>query len=185
MWSVFDLVDGYHQMPLKPEHRYITCMSTPIGTMQSTVQVMGLKNGNTQFQRMIEWTVKDLRDYVDPFVDDLAAGTRASSEDELIHKHYEDVRRLLHVLAQARLVCNPHKSRFFMREVEYCGHVLSEGRRRPAPGKLAAVQLWELPRVVTELRGFLGVTNMYSEYIPHFAQVAAPMQELLKLDRHE
>ena len=29
MWSTLDLVDGFHQMPMKKEHRYITCMSTP------------------------------------------------------------------------------------------------------------------------------------------------------------
>jgi hypothetical protein len=39
MWSVLDLVNGYHQMLLKMEHRHITCMSTPWGTKQSTVQV--------------------------------------------------------------------------------------------------------------------------------------------------
>ena len=43
VWTVLDLVDGFHQMPMKPEHRHITCMSTPKGTMQWTVQVMGLK----------------------------------------------------------------------------------------------------------------------------------------------
>ncbi len=28
IWSVLDLKDGYHQMPLKEEHRHNTCMST-------------------------------------------------------------------------------------------------------------------------------------------------------------
>ena len=31
MWSVLDLVDGYHQMPMKKEHLHITCKSTPEG----------------------------------------------------------------------------------------------------------------------------------------------------------
>ena len=34
MWSVMDLKSGYHQMPLKREHRPLTCMSTPRGTKQ-------------------------------------------------------------------------------------------------------------------------------------------------------
>ena len=49
MWSVLDLTDGYHQMPMRKEHRQITCMSTPRGTMQSEVQVMGLKNTDAKF----------------------------------------------------------------------------------------------------------------------------------------
>jgi hypothetical protein len=34
IWSSLDCKDGYHQMPLKKEHRYITCMTTPRGTYQ-------------------------------------------------------------------------------------------------------------------------------------------------------
>ena len=59
VWSTLDLVDGFHQMPLKKEHRYTTCMSTPQGTMQWTVLVMGLKNAAAQFQRMMEWVLAD------------------------------------------------------------------------------------------------------------------------------
>ena len=29
IWSVLDMKDGYHQIPLKPEHRQYTCMGTP------------------------------------------------------------------------------------------------------------------------------------------------------------
>ena len=43
IWSVLDLKDGYHQMPLKKEHRYLTCMSTPKGTYKWKVLMMGLK----------------------------------------------------------------------------------------------------------------------------------------------
>jgi hypothetical protein len=43
IWSMLDLKDGYHQMPLKPEHRHITCMLTPKGSFQWKVLVMGLK----------------------------------------------------------------------------------------------------------------------------------------------
>jgi hypothetical protein len=59
LWSSLDCKDGYHQMPLKEEHRHITCMSTPRGTYQWTVQVMGLKNAGAQFQRMMEWILRN------------------------------------------------------------------------------------------------------------------------------
>ena len=53
IWSVLDMKEGYHQVPLKKEHRPLTCMTTPQGTMQWTVLFMGLKNGGAIFQRMI------------------------------------------------------------------------------------------------------------------------------------
>ena len=30
IWSKLDLVDGYHQMPLKKEHQLYTCSATPL-----------------------------------------------------------------------------------------------------------------------------------------------------------
>ena len=83
MWTVLDLKDGYHQMPLKKEHRHITCMSTPRGTMQWKVLVMGLKNGNAQFQRMMEWVLRD-EEYADPYVDDIIIGSTGPTRDALI-----------------------------------------------------------------------------------------------------
>ena len=72
-----------------------------------------------------------------------------------------------------------------MAEVEFCGHVLSAGRRKPAPGKLLALQKWELPQTVTELRGFLGLANYYSGYVDHYATYAGPLMSKLQLNRED
>ena len=69
--------------------------------------------------------------------------------------------------------------------MEFCGHVLREGRRSPAPGKLLPIQQWELPRTVTELRGFLGLTNYFAEYVEHYAATAAPLMGKLQLNRRD
>ena len=34
MWSVLDMRDGYHQVPLRHSDRHLTCMSTRRGTKQ-------------------------------------------------------------------------------------------------------------------------------------------------------
>ena len=73
MWSVLDMKDGYHQVPLRREDRHLTCMSTPHGTKQWTVLVMGLKNGGAIFQRMMEWVLKGLEG-VNVYVDDVIVG---------------------------------------------------------------------------------------------------------------
>jgi hypothetical protein len=148
MWSCLDLKDGYHQMPLKKEHRYITCMTTPIGTMQWKVLVMGLKNGNAMFQRMMEWVLKD-HENADPYVDDIIIGSTGSTEEEVMENHQKDLRSVLRTLKLHQLVVDPKKANLFMKEVEFCGHVLREGRRSPAPGKLNASQQWEQPRTIT------------------------------------
>jgi hypothetical protein len=69
----------------------------------------------------------------------------------------------------------------FMKEVEFCGHILREGRITPATGKLLSIQKWELPATITELRGFLGMTNYYSCYVPNYSTYAAPLMSKLQV----
>ena len=69
--------------------------------------------------------------------------------------------------------------------MEFCGHILSGGVRRPAPGKLRAIEKWELPQNITEMRAFLGFTKYYSSYVEGYAKMVAPLQEKLKVPRAE
>jgi hypothetical protein len=69
--------------------------------------------------------------------------------------------------------------------VEFCGHVLREGRRSPAPRKLLSIQKWELPRTITQLRCFLGLTNYYSGYVKNFSTLASPLMSHLQVGRME
>ncbi len=74
IWSVLDMKDGNHQVPLKREDRHITCLSTPRGTKQWTMLAMGLKNAGTIFQRMMEWVMRDLPG-VNVYIDDVIVGS--------------------------------------------------------------------------------------------------------------
>ena len=184
VWTVLDMKDGYHQIPLKKEHRHLTCMSTPKGTYQWTVLVMGLKNGGAIFQCTMEWVLKGLTG-VDVYIDDVIVGSTGRTPEEVLSNHEKDVRALLERLAEHQLIVEPKKAHMFVTEVEFCGHVLREGKRQPAPGKLLSIQKWELPRTVTQLRGFLGLTNYYSSYVPNYAEYAGPLMAKLQLNRQD
>ena len=62
---------------------------------------------------------------------------------------------------------------------------MRNGSRRPAPGKLSAIENWEIPRSITELRAFLGFTNYYSSYIEGYSDLAAGLQDKLKVSKEE
>ena len=184
MWSVLDMKDGYHQVPLRKEDRHLTCMSTPHGTKQWTVLVMGLKNGGAIFQRMMEWVLKGLEG-VNVYVDDVIVGSTGDTLEEMLENHERVLRATLERLAESELRVDPNKVKLFMEEIEFCGHVLRDGRRRPSPGKLLSIQKWTCPETVTQLRGFLGLTNYYSSYVPGYAELAAPLTAKLRLNREE
>ena len=73
MWTVLDCTDGFHQIPIHPDSRPITCMSTPGGTWQWKVLPMGLKNAPAIFQRVMDWAFEGMYN-VDPYIDDIIIG---------------------------------------------------------------------------------------------------------------
>ena len=160
---VLDLKHGYHQMPLHEESRACTAMSTPLGHMQWKVVPMKAKNGNTVFQHMMEDLLGTVQDWPDSFVDDIIIrlDMEDMSEDELIKAHEKDLRRVLDVLDRHQMVCKPTKASLFVKEVEFAGHVVGHEQRRPIPGKLAALNHWERPTTISELRSFMEFCNYY------------------------
>jgi len=164
LWSKLELVDGFHQMSMKPEHLPITCgMSTPRGTMQWNVLVLGMNKGSAQFQRMMEWVLRDIPN-AHPYIDYIIVESDGETVEEPIENHTKDIRRVMKTLQDNQLVASPAKSAFFQSEVEFLGQVVREGVRKPSLGKLLPLQKWEIPCTITELRGFLGLTNYFSEY---------------------
>ena len=105
--------------------------------------------------------------------------------ENMVANHYKDVTQVMERLKEQNLVCSPEKSKFFQLEVEFCGHILRDGQRFPGPGKLIPLQKWEIPTTITALRSFLGLTNYFSEYVEHYAEMAAPLMAKLKVSRED
>ena len=176
IFTVLDLKHGYHQMALHPDSRPCTAISTPLGPMQWKVVPMGAKNGNAVFQRMMEDLLGPVRDGADPFVDDIIIGSEA---------HEKDLRRVLSELDKQNMVCKPTKASLFMKEVEFAGHVVGHGQRRPMPGKLASLHHCEKPQTISELRSFMGFCNYYSGYVRMYAELSGPLHKMLQVGKFD
>ncbi len=89
-----------------------------------------------------------------PFIDEILVGTRAEEGEDLYEKHYLQVYKVMEILEKDQFVGDVRKAHFFIPEVKFCGHILEGGTRRPEPGKLMAIEKWELPHTISELRAF-------------------------------
>ena len=187
IFTVLDLKHRFHQMPLHPDSRPCTAMSTPLGPMQWRVVPMGAKNDNAAFQRMMEDLLGPVQDCADPFVDDIIirSGTEDMTEDELIEAHEKDLRQVLSELDKHNMVCKPTKASLFVKEVEFAGHVVGHGQRRPMPGKLASLHHWEKPQTISELRSFMGFCNYYSGYVRMYEELSGPLHKMLHVGKFD
>ena len=141
--------------------------------------------GSLFFQRVTDHHLQGL-DCADIYIDDIIIGSSGDTEEEILAHHDRDVRAVLDRLQKEGLVASVSKTDFFVRSVEFCGHVLENGTRLPAPGKMLALERCEKPDNVRELRGFLGLANYYSGYVEDYTCIATPLMEMLKtLPKHK
>ena len=75
------------------------------------------------------------------------------------------------------------KSKFEVQTIKYLGYIIEAGRGvQVDPEKIAAIKEWTTPTTVKGIRGFLGFTNYYREFIPQFSHIAIPLNALTKKD---
>ena len=84
---------------------------------------MGVKNGNTPFQRMMEWVLRDLS-FAYCYVDDIIIGSTGEMEEEILANHAKHIKAVLLSLEENELMGKLDKDSFFIRSVELCGQVL-------------------------------------------------------------
>ena len=72
------------------------------------------------------------------------------------------------------------KCEFSMKEMLYLGHVINAEGVQVDMEKIQAIRDWLAPKIVTELRGFLGLCTYYRRYVKGFSQFAVPLTDLTK-----
>ena len=64
--------------------------------------------------------------------------------------------------------------------MQFLGHVVSESDVAVDPTKIEAVTKWERPKIVTEIRSFLGLAGYYRRFVKDFSLLATPMTQLTR-----
>jgi hypothetical protein len=156
VFSKIDLKSGYHQMKIRPSDIPKTDFSTRYGLYEFTVMLFGLTNAPAYFMNLMN---KVFMEYLDKFVVVFINDILIYSKND--RDHEEHLRLVLQKLRYNQLYAKYSKCEFWLDEVSFLGHIISNGGISVDPGKVREIVGWKLPSSVTEIRSFLGLAGYY------------------------
>ncbi|WVZ76544.1 LOW QUALITY PROTEIN: hypothetical protein U9M48_024511 [Paspalum notatum var. saurae] len=175
VFSKIDLRSGYYQIKIREEDIPKTAFSTRYGLYEYLVMSFGLTNAPAFFMYMMNSVfMNELDKFVVVFIDDILIYSKNEEE------HREHLRIVLTRLREHKLYAKFSKCAFWLKEVSFLGHILSEKGVAVDPSKVESVLNWKQPESVTEIRSFLGLAGYYRRFIKDFSKTAKPMTSLTK-----
>ncbi|GJU20651.1 putative reverse transcriptase domain-containing protein [Tanacetum coccineum] len=133
-FSKIDLQSSYHQLRVHEDDIPKIAFQTRYGHFEFMVMPFGLTNAPTVFVDLMIW-----------------------SKDE--HKVY--LRLVLELLKKEELYAKFSKCEFWLQEVQFLGHVVSQNGIHVDPSKIKAVKNWKAPTTPSEIRSFFGLAGYY------------------------
>ena len=171
-----DMISGYWQVPIAEVDRTKTAFITHCGLFQHRTMAFGLCNAPATFSRLVQAVFQPIQgeDCVLYYLDDVAVHGK-DFFSTLGH-----LRRAFACLRAATLQLKAKKCHLFQKELLFLGHTVSSKGIGTDPTKIEAVQEWEVPRNLRQLRSFLGFTSYYRRFIPSYSTMASPLTALTK-----
>lgn len=168
-----DLNQAYHQVKLKPEDASKTAFSISEGLWEFTRMPFGLSGAPATYQLLMNTVLRGLIPHAAiPYLDDVIIFGK-SFKDTL-----ENLELVLKRFSQCGLKIKPRKCKFFAKEIEFLGHVVSTEGLKTDPKKTQAVRDWPRPKNPKELKSFLGFINYYRRFLMGFSEKTGLLRQL-------
>ncbi|CEF61571.1 Reverse transcriptase domain and Integrase, catalytic core domain and Ribonuclease H-like domain and AT hook-like family and Aspartic peptidase domain-containing protein [Strongyloides ratti] len=163
-YTSLDLKNGFHQLTLDKNSRYLTGFPTHMGIFQYKRIPMGLVGSPDFFNHVMEQVFSDTNNFV--YLDDILL------TDNSITEHLTNIEQALHKAHRFGLRFSLAKCLFFQSSLEYLGFLISGDGIRPNPTKTEALSKKPILRNEKKLRSFLGAANYYRKHIPSYSSIA-------------
>nr|GFA98117.1 reverse transcriptase domain-containing protein [Tanacetum cinerariifolium] len=145
VYSEIDLRSGYHQLRVRDEDIPKTTFRTRYGHYEFQVLPFGLTNAPAVSMDLMNRVCKPYLDkFVIVFIDDILIYSRNEEE------HANHLRIILELLKKEKLYAKFSKCDFWIRIVQFLGHLIDSLGLHVDPAKIKVVKNWETPTTPTE-----------------------------------
>jgi hypothetical protein len=163
---------------MDPESKELTAFISQSGLYQFEVMPFGLCTAGATFQRYMDAILAGLKwKSLLVYLDDLVIFS------ESFDQHLKDLEEVFDRLRAANLTLNKNKCHFLRDEFQYLGHIVSEEGIRPDPKKVEAILKMRPPKNAKEMRSIMGSCSYFRKFIPHFAELSAPLYKLTQINQ--
>ncbi|UYV85121.1 K02A2.6-like [Cordylochernes scorpioides] len=174
IYTILDVKNAYWHIPIDEKDRHKTSFVTQLGCYEWNRLPYGLKNAPSQFERIMKsvFTKHNIH-YALNYFDDIFIHSKTYEEHI---KHLDDI---LGIFEQEDIKLNLNKCKFLQKEIQFLGYTINSGKYTPNNTNIEAILKLNRPYNIKTLQRFLGTINIYNKFIPHYAQIRAPLNELL------
>ncbi|GJW79756.1 putative reverse transcriptase domain-containing protein [Tanacetum coccineum] len=173
VYSKINLRSNYHQLRVSDEDIPKTAFRTRYRHYGFQVMPFGLTNAPAVFMDLMNRVCKPYLDkFVIVFIDDILIYSHNKEE------HTNHLRIILELLKKEKLYAKFSKCDFWIRIVQFLGHLINSQRFHVDPAKIEALKNWTSHTTPTEISQFLGLVGYYQRFIKDFSKIAKYLTEL-------
>ena len=173
--SDLDLFSGYHQLPMTERAKEMCAFGTPFGVYRYEYLPFGVTNAVAHFQRVMDQLfAQDIGKNVKVYLDNIIVHSKSFDE------HLADLENVFEKIADKKLRFNAKKCHLFRRELRLLGYVVDGQGIRVDSEKIKALDALRSVKNVRETRSLLGFFGYHRDFIPCYADIAAPLTKLTR-----
>ena len=168
-----NLCTGYHHIPLDKSSIPTMAFNLPFGKYEYVEVPFGLAQAPAYFQEVMTGILKDFP-FAIAYLDDIIIFSKTPQE------HLSHIHMVLEKLKSVNLSMKKSKCSFFLKEIQYLGHILTATGIWPLHSKTHAIQNMNPSTTPKQVRAFLRLVGYYRKFIRAFTKIAKPLTLLTR-----
>ncbi|KAI5151978.1 hypothetical protein ENBRE01_2475 [Enteropsectra breve] len=178
-FTVLDLKEGFYHVEIVEKDKYKTAFEINGKVFEWNSMTMGFKNAPQMLQRIMNKIMEGIRgNGVEIYMDDIVIHAEKEKDHDIL---LQDVIRRLEV---NNMKINPEKIQFKKKEIKLLGVTLNGTEQEASEIKKNEALEYPIPKNVSELRRFLGLTGWFRNFIAKYAEKTNKLTDGLK-GRHK